>query len=811
MVNMVRFGRCSVDVAARSVERDGEAQHLEPQAFDLLAYLMSQAGRVVAKAELFDEVWGDQFVSESALTTRVKEVRQALGDDGTRQAVIKNYRGRGYRFVAELDDDTSPADDRARSLSSLTTSLVGRDGDISSAAALLATARLVTLVGPGGVGKTTLADEVARHVRDRHDDGVRTIRLAQISDPASVLHVFRRDAGLMDTALDDDALIDVLAEHDVLYVVDNCEHVLAEVARIIAAILALGGDARFLATSRERLGVSSEHVVPVAPLDESAARELLLVRARSARPGYTWSTDDEPCISRLLQAIDRLPLAIEMAGARLPMIGPVDLEHLLATKLGLLRSADRSAAGRHGTLDALIAWSEDLLDDDERDLLAAMTTFAGAVTIADIATVVETEPAPLAVGPLAGLVDKSLVVAHTGQSPTRYQLLETVRARASPRRRPESDARHARHVVDVVNHCDRMIRTPDEAVAARRLDALTAEIRAAHEWCRTYDPSLACELTAALLHYAHERQWAEPASWAGSMVDRLDSDDPGALAVAASLAADASNRAGYDEAAGLAAHAVTSEDSRVAGSARDTLLNVGIYTGDLVAAHRHSHAMIELAETAGDTALRTSGIVGGVLAFVYAGELDDGNRAFRRMETDAALSRTSEAWIAYTRGELYSAAGQQEQAIEQFERAVALGSGVGSHFVVNVAEVSSLAVTTRVGDTARSFAAFVPLLVRYRRARSDTHAITTLRNLIEVMARADMHEPAMILLGALSRPDVKATYGIESERLVEAQLRATDAAGAATVEGWMELGAARDAGWAVDYAIEVLTTIDDRD
>ena len=148
---VIRFGDCAVDVGAREVRLHGRVQHLEPRAFDVLAYLLAHHERVVAKEELLDEVWGDRFVSESALTTRIKEIRRAIGDDGMQQRLVRNVRGLGYRFIGEL-----VADDRPRRAP-----IIGRSGDVTAVVELLGSSRLVTLVGPGGVGKTRLAVEVA--------------------------------------------------------------------------------------------------------------------------------------------------------------------------------------------------------------------------------------------------------------------------------------------------------------------------------------------------------------------------------------------------------------------------------------------------------------------------------------------------------------------------------------------------------------------------------------------------------------------------------------------------------------------------
>jgi predicted ATPase/DNA-binding winged helix-turn-helix (wHTH) protein len=797
---MVRFGRCSVDVARRSVELDGEARHLEPQAFDLLAYLLENRDRVIAKSELLDAVWGDQFVSESALTTRIKEIRQALGDDGTRQTIIRNFRGRGYRFVAEIDDRP----DGPRSPAEPPTQLVGRDRDIDESSAMLRTSRLVTIVGPGGVGKTALANELARRAGGRHTDGVAVVRLAEVSDPASVTHLLRRDTSLFETGPGDDDLMAALAALDALVIVDNCEHVLDEISRIVSGVLSRDGNVTFLATSRERLGVAGEQIWPLAPLDGGAARLLLLERARRVQPGFDWHDGDESDVERILEALDRLPLGIEMAAARLPTFGVGELAQVLTSRLDLLRSADRRAVERHRTIDALIGWSEGLLSDDERALLATMSVFAGAVPVVDIAAVAGADATELATGPLAGLVDKSLVVADITQRPTRYRLLHTVRACASHRRPPSVDAVHARYITDVAATADRLLRTPGEASAAARLDALVAEIRTAHAWARVNDHGLAGELTAALLWYAHERQWTEPASWARALSPDLDTHGDAALAVAASLAADASNRGDYDEAEGLAARAVASSDPRIAGSALETLSDVGLYTGDLGSARRHARALLDLGTSLGDRALQTFGVVGEVLAAVYDGRPADGQAVLDRHDTATGLGPTCAAWIAYVAGEVLSALGRHGESIERFETATRLATSVGSHFVASVAEVSSLAASSRTGDIAAALVAFRPRLVTYRQMRSDSHAITTIRNLIEALVRAGRYQPAMELLGAVSKPDLKSTYGAESERLDEARATAIEQVGSELVESWTARGAVRDLSWALDHAIDTL-------
>ncbi|HSM67646.1 MAG TPA: winged helix-turn-helix domain-containing protein [Ilumatobacteraceae bacterium] len=801
---MVRFGRCSVDVASRHVERDGEAQHLEPQAFDLLAYLLSHRERVVSKGELLDRIWGDQFVSESALTTRIKEVRQALGDDGTRQAVVKNYRGRGYRFVAALDEDAATEAVEQR----VTTRLIGREVDIAEVGALLEHSRLVTLVGPGGVGKTSLAQELSRRLGERFRDGVRTVRLAEVSDADSVIHALRRSTDLVEARSDEDAFIATLAGLDALVVVDNCEHVLEQLGRIVSDVLALDGDVRFLATSRGRLGLAGEQVWPVAPLDGDAARELLLDRARRAQPGFAWREGDEAGVDRILRAVDRLPLAIEMAAARLPTIGVEELAGVLTRRLDLLRSADRSAVERHRTIEALIGWSESLLSDEERSLLAAMSIFAGPVPVSDVAAVTGEDATELAIGPLADLVDKSLVVADASKDPTCYRLLETVRACAAPSRPAHVDRDHAHHIAEIVTSCDRRLRTPDEPAAAARLEALVAEVRTAHTWASANDPGLAVELTTALLWFSHERQWTEPALWARRLAPEPVGEDSTELAVAASLAAEAATRGDYVEAERLAVRAARSSDPRIAGSALETLGDIGLYTGALDDARVRGRALHELGSRLGDRSMQVSGLVGEVLALVYDGRSSDGKAVLDGYDPTVPMAPTSSAWLAYVEGELLSAFGRHDEAIDRFETAIRRGRSVGSRFVVSVAEVSSLAAASRTGDVLDALAAFRPVLVKYRQLRSDSHGITTIRNVIEALVRAERHEPAMKLLGAVSRPDVKSTYGVESDHLDDARAIAISEAGEDVVDRWIATGAAHDLSWAFDHAIDVLDEIE---
>lgn len=808
---MIRFGRVVIDVPARTVAHDQELQHLEPQAFDLLAYLLEHRDRVVPKGELLDEVWGDQFVSESALTTRIKEVRRAVGDDGTRQTTIKNFRGRGYRFVADLD--ATPADESPeRSINPMSAlaaapHLLGRDRDITAIVERVETAPVVSLVGPGGVGKTTLAREIGRRLRDRCPDGLRVVRLATVREPNDLVHAFRLDTEISDAGVDEADLVAAIAGLDALVIVDNCEHVIDEAARLIAAITERGGPVHILTTSRERLGVTGESVWPVSPLDDESARALLRARIGAVQPDFQWEPADEEHIDRLLAMVDNLPLGIEMAAARLPSIGAADLVQHLTGRLDLLQAPTRENEERHRTLIALVEWSERLLEPTAQSLLLDLSVFAGPNRLDDIAAVVGADAGELAFGPIAELIEQSLLVADTATQPTRYRLLETVRAAVTSRRSPTVDERHAHHVADLVDDADRALRSADEPAAAERMDNLIAEIRVAHRWARHHDIGLAARLTTGLLHYAQDRHWPEPAQWCGDL--DLQNSDVDTSAFAAVVGADAANRGDFDRAAQLADQARTSTDPRVVAVALNTLSDLGLYTGELDTARGHGAQLYELGQATEDGHFWTLGLLSHVLSYVYDGRASDARHELEHHRPPGPIGMTTMAWLAYAEAEVRTVEGREREAIESYEQAIALARSVGSRFIVSVSEVSRLAAMSRAGDVDEAIATFTAVLARYRQSHSTTHAITALRNVVVLLVRAHRDRPAMELLGSLAGDDTKSTYGIESDLLAKAEAEVRDRHSDSAVDDWMAAGVGKDPSWAIERGIAALAS--DRD
>ncbi|MER5468642.1 BTAD domain-containing putative transcriptional regulator [Streptomyces sp. NPDC002685] len=350
-----------------------------------------------------------------------------------------------------------PASPPTGNLRARLTSFVGRETDIDAIRGDLAGARLVTLLGPGGAGKTRLSQEAAEALAPTLRDGVWLAELAPVDDPKAVPEAVLTAVGARETVLrgagaeemravadrHDDPLTR-LAEHcakrRMLIVLDNCEHVVDAAARLAEALLERCPGVTVLATSREPLGVPGELLRPVDPLPEPVALRLLADRGAAARPGFRVE-DDPEAAAEICRRLDGLPLAIELAAARLRMLTPRQIADRLDDRFRLLTSGSRTVLPRQQTLRAVVDWSWDLLDEAERDALRRLSVFAGGCDLA----AAEAVCGPAALDVLGSLVDKSLVVAAPsgeGETEMRYRLLETV-AEYAGERLDEYGARHA--------------------------------------------------------------------------------------------------------------------------------------------------------------------------------------------------------------------------------------------------------------------------------------------------------------------------------------------------------------------------------
>jgi len=358
-----------------------------------------------------------------------------------------------------------------RALPRLRNTPLGRDHDIVAVRDLLATAPVVTVTGTGGIGKTTVALAVAHQLRDQQTDGVVFADLSSLPAGGDVLHLVADAASVEGEGGGTvERLAAILAERPLLLVLDNCEHVLAGAAELVDRMLELGGEARILATSRELLGVSGEHVWPLGPLHD-AGPALFVERARAAEPRVAWDAAD-PTVVDLCRKVDDVPLAIELAAGQLRRFDLDELHRRLDDRLSLLAGRPTAAddAGRHATMEAAIDWSYRLLERNEQTLLRHLSVFPA---LFEVDAVEASAPPMFGVDPLAifgQLVDKSLVVRMPGSG--RYRLLESIRVFARDRLDESGEAaaafeRHRRHVLATVGSRSRLDRWMSARLAAR--------------------------------------------------------------------------------------------------------------------------------------------------------------------------------------------------------------------------------------------------------------------------------------------------------------------------------------------------------
>ncbi|MEE8600854.1 MAG: hypothetical protein V3S75_07155 [Euzebya tangerina] len=735
----------------------------------------------------------------------MKEARRALGDDGTRQEWIRTVRGRGYRFLPQLDDGATspgPSDD----------DLLGRDGELEDLLAALRTPGVVTVVGPGGVGKTALASALARQMNTVSSTDPVVVDLAAIADPQMVVPAIRRAAGITSPTASDQQSVIAIATMDRLVVLDNCEHVIDTVAEVVRSIVEVGGDVRLLCTSRERLGVRTERVHAIAPLPLPVSRALFVSRARRVRPEWEPDTREEEALDALIPLLDGLPLAIEMAAGRVATIGLSDLAAVLADRLDILTSADRRPVERHRTIQDLVAWSCELLTPHEQQLLADFTVFAGPVGLEDAIGVLGSQPHdPDVIAGLSALVDRSLLVVDLRHTPPTYRLLGTTRAVVRGTLAPgdELERCHAEWFAGVAERCDAALRTDDEGWANDRLGGVFAEIRAAHAWARVHDHDLACQLSDALSFYAHSRLQGEPATWSAALLSRLSPDHPGRPLVLADLAADATHRADLAAAATYADQARATATAplpvRTQVSLLETAADLALYDGDLTESAARNHAMMTLGRDAADRHAESFGIVGQVLAATYADDLMRATSLLDGHVPSPDTSPSARGWLAYARAEI-TAATAPTDAIVSYERALAAARPVGASFLSSVAEVSLAAALTRAGDTTAALARFARTLPRLRRDGNLSHGVTTLRNLIVLLAHIGADEAAVTLHAALSGDAGSETYGEEEARLRDALRVIRSRRPEGVIEQWDVTARGLGVVWALDHATAVVQT-----
>jgi predicted ATPase/DNA-binding SARP family transcriptional activator len=685
------------------------------------------------------------------------------------------------RHTAGAPDTGGEVVNRTPALPVPVTSFVGRDEDLAAITGLLGQARLVTLHGPGGVGKTRLALEVAVRTGGSYRNGVCFCDLAAVGEPHAVVRALATAAGLSERAFQrlDDQLVEQLADKHLLLVLDNCEHVAQAVAILAERLLKETRNVTLLATSRERLEVDGEHVWQVRPLPVSGlgapAVRLFLDRARAADPAAAPRDSDVGSVAGLCARLDGLPLAIELAAARLPGTTVSELVGNLRDRFGLL-TVGRRADSRHRSLRAVMDWSYEQLTPEQQDLFGQLAVFHGSFDAAAAHAIANGHDNLADVTRLLYLVDRSLVTAELDGGTTRYRLLETLRSYGLERlaergRLDAARALHARWAADLVARAERGLRGADEATWAASVERHFSDLRAAHSWLADQDPDLGLQMAAQLHWYALWRCHSEVYRWADASTARAAGSTspfyPQALASAAFGAVYRGDMQAADTAAHAAFDAARSLPPVSARRPLEALAEVATFRGELAAAVDLYARAYDLSIGNGDFLDAAWDAVGASAAYAYGGHLEEASRLAdqARAAADRCRSPSALALVSWVNGEI-AIGTSPSQARHHLLRAIALAKSAGSRFVDGLSRVALATLDARHGDTTVALGHYEQAIREWQQAGAWTPLWVTIRTLVELLTEAGAHHDAAVLYGAVTSASSGAPpFGADADRL----------------------------------------------
>ncbi|MEZ0220055.1 MAG: winged helix-turn-helix domain-containing protein [Tardiphaga sp.] len=536
------FGRFRLIPAQQLLLRDGVPIPLGSRALDLLLALVQRGGEVVSKDELIAAAWPDVFVHESNLKVNMCSLRRTLGDTQKQPTYVATVPGRGYRFVAAVQaivsdthDHNLPVGPEKPGKLPERGDIIGREREVAEVVSKLRAEMHVTVVGAGGIGKTTVAIEAGQVLQSDFSDGIIFVDLSTVDNPALVSTALVAALGIRGDLADPlTAVLDYLRQRQILVILDNCEHVLPAASIFARRFTSETSSARLLATSREPLGIPAEQLFWLAPLEFPRGNEAtttaeasrfpalgLFSRRASEWTDYQLVDADCAAVSQICRSLDGLPLAIELAAAQLEANTPQELLAMLDEHLSFCSQHQDAVPPRQMTLLATIDWSFKLLSQDEAMIFRFVSVFVDAFELEDVVAIAAAaglNPVSVTIS-LGGLVAKSLLTAQVSGSGLRYRLLDSTRNYAAQRRQEDPIDAQAR-----LSHAQRMLAILEQSEAewdwresddwiGRYRDRL-ADLRAALSWAfgDGGDPVLGVRLTVAAIPLWFEASLVSEAS-----------------------------------------------------------------------------------------------------------------------------------------------------------------------------------------------------------------------------------------------------------------------------------------------------------
>jgi predicted ATPase/DNA-binding winged helix-turn-helix (wHTH) protein len=781
--DVIRFADCELNLDRIVLRRGGEEIRIEPQVFDVLAYLVKHRGSVVRKEELLDAVWGDRFVSESALTTRIKAVRQAVGDDGRQQSIIRTVHGKGYEFVAlveEVEESRPPVDmSRAEPRTSIglrLQPLIGRESSLEQLAEMISEHRLVTLVGPGGVGKTSLGMELARTIGGQFEDGVHVVELVGVVDEDATTAALATaiDVNLRKSSSIDDAIIDLLRPRHSLLVLDNCEHLIEPVAGLVARILREAPDISIVATSQEPLAVTGERLWTVDPLltgpEELFGAELVLeelaeipavalfvARAKAVDSSFILDKATAPLVIEICQRLDGIPLAIELAAARARSIGVAEVARRLDQRFNVLKAMRRDSDPRHRTMHDAISWSYDMLEPDERSLFTALSVFAGSFALRSAEVMA---PEGDALDLVTRLTERSmLAVRPQANGSTRYELLETLReygrTRLSDAQAAELFATHANHFAQEAGAVEVELCGPAEGGAIARTESSLADLRAAQRFALELGAlDVTFGIISSIREFAMRAMRYEIFAWADAACHVAGAlDHPLAPTLTGMRAYGAWVRGEFGLAVELAEETRRLEDALSvfpSGLAERVLANVSYIAGDAMTGHDEALRQIELAEGSGNRSRLAHACYLGAVGHSSNGDYDEAGALVERVfalaretgsATDLASAEVARGFVSRT----------EDVALEAFTASERIAGSVGNRWMQGFAFTEASGLLISRGELEPGCAGLADMVGVWYRAGDWSQQWHTLSRCLIALDRIGQTDLALELLGAIEK------------------------------------------------------------